>query len=68
VHSLPASSTLSKQSSYNEAPKTDLSKSACVVTTSVESIPIVTVPLSQQNSDSIDYNYKEVILFIKEGN
>lgn len=51
VHSLPASSTPSKQPSYNEAPKTDLTKPACVVTTSEESIPTVTVALPLRNAD-----------------
>ncbi|CAH1712297.1 rhoGEF domain-containing protein gxcJ-like isoform X3 [Aphis gossypii] len=56
VHSLPASSTPSKQPSYKEAPKTDLTKPACVVTTSEESIPTVTVALPQRNADSIVSN------------
>lgn len=51
VHSLPASSTPSKQQSYKEAPKTDLTKPACVVTTSEESIPTVTVALPLRNAD-----------------
>ncbi|VVC29352.1 Hypothetical protein CINCED_3A017490 [Cinara cedri] len=51
VHSLPASSTPSKQQSYKEAPKTDLTKPACVVTTSEESIPTVTVVLPLRNTD-----------------
>lgn len=51
VHSLPASSTPSKQPSYKEALKTDLTKPACVVTTSEESIPTVTVALPQRNAD-----------------
>lgn len=51
VHSLPASSTPSKQPSYKEAPKTDLTKPVCVVTTSEESIPTVTVALPQRNAD-----------------
>ncbi|XP_026810857.1 uncharacterized protein LOC113552266 isoform X1 [Rhopalosiphum maidis] len=56
VHSLPASSTPSKQPSYKEAPKTDLTKPACVVTTSEESIPTFTVALPQRNADSIVSN------------
>lgn len=51
VHSLPASSTPSKQPSYKEASKTDLTKPACVVTTSEESIPTVTFALPQRNTD-----------------
>lgn len=51
VHSLPASSTPSKQPSYKEASKTDLTKPACVVTTSEESIPTVTVVLPLRNTD-----------------
>lgn len=51
VHSLPASSTPSKQSSYKEAPKTDMTKPTNVVTTSEESIPTVTVALPQRNID-----------------
>jgi len=51
VHSLPASSTPSKQPSYKEAPKTDLTKPDCVITTSEESIPTVTVALPQRNAD-----------------
>jgi len=51
VHSLPASSTPSKQPSYKETPKTDLTKSVCVVTTSEESIPTVTVVLPQRNTE-----------------
>ncbi|XP_050057585.1 DNA ligase 1-like [Aphis gossypii] len=56
VHSLPASSTPFKQPSYKEAPKTDLTKPACIVTTSEESIPTVTVALPQRNVDSIVSN------------
>lgn len=51
VHSLPASSTPSKQPSYKEAPKNDPNKPSCVVTTSEESIPTVTVALPQRNAD-----------------
>lgn len=51
VHSLPASSTPSKQPSYKEAPKIDLAKPTRVVTTSEESIPTVTVALPQRNAD-----------------
>ncbi|XP_025410764.1 uncharacterized protein LOC112683810 isoform X2 [Sipha flava] len=51
VHSLPASSTPSKQPSYKEAPKTDLIKPVCVVTTSEESIPTVTIALPLRNVD-----------------
>ncbi|XP_050441448.1 uncharacterized protein LOC126846228 isoform X2 [Adelges cooleyi] len=51
VHSLPASSTPSKQQSFKEAQKTDLTKPACVVTTSEESIPTVTVTLPHRNVD-----------------
>lgn len=56
VHSLPASSTPSKQPSYKEAPKTDLTKPACVVTTSEESIPTVTVALPLRNADVMASN------------
>lgn len=56
VHSLPASSTPSKQQSYKEAPKTDMTKPACVVTTSEESIPTVTVALPQRNVDTTASN------------
>ncbi|XP_050547848.1 bromodomain-containing protein DDB_G0270170-like isoform X4 [Daktulosphaira vitifoliae] len=48
VHSLPASSTPSKQQSFKGSPKTDITKPACVVTTSEESIPTVTVTLPQR--------------------
>lgn len=52
VHSLPASSTPSKQPSYKETSKTELTKpAACVVTTSEESIPTFTVALPQRNAD-----------------
>ncbi|KAE9524710.1 hypothetical protein AGLY_014760 [Aphis glycines] len=56
VHSLPASSTPFKQPSYKEAPKTDLTKPACIVTTPEESIPTVTDALPQRNVDSIVSN------------
>jgi len=56
MHSLTASSTPFKQPSYKEAPKTDLTKPASIVTTSEESIPTVTVALPQQNVDSIVSN------------
>lgn len=52
VHSLPASSTPSKQPSYKETLKNDLAIPACVVTTSEESIPTVTVALPQRNADA----------------
>lgn len=56
VHSLPASSTPSKQPSYKEALKTDLIKPSCVVTTSEESIPTVTVALPLRNADVMTNN------------
>lgn len=56
VHSLPASSTPSKQPSYKEAPKTNAIKPASVVTTSEESIPTVTVVLPQRNTDATASN------------
>lgn len=59
VHSLPASSTPSKQPLYKETPKTDLTKPACVITTSAtseESIPTVTVALPLRNADIMASN------------
>ncbi|KAF0758464.1 putative leucine-rich repeat-containing protein isoform X4 [Aphis craccivora] len=56
VLSLPASFTPSKQPSYKETPKTDLTKPACIVTTSEKSIPTASAALPQRSVDSIVSN------------
>jgi len=110
VHSLLALSTLSKQQSYKEAPKTDITKPACVtVAVPPQSVsPTVCVPKTKKQNPAIimynkhevdeslsfgfevdqhllidsvndysptvsiptpiEYNYEEVVLFVKQGN
>ncbi|KAF0773394.1 rhoGEF domain-containing protein gxcJ-like isoform X3 [Aphis craccivora] len=62
VHYLPDSFTLSKQPSFKEKPKTDLTKPARVPSAAVpkKRASLVSIPTP------IEYNYKEVIFFVKQ--
>jgi len=69
VQSLLGSSALSKQPAYIEVPKTNLNKAVSVSAVAVSkqrATSPVSIPTTLPNP--VEYNSKEVILFVNQGN